>query len=64
VAGAYIYQVIDLAKEGMAVIVVSFDLEVVLGLSDRILVLAHGDPHGILTADEANQISVKGLVKR
>lgn len=64
-ARAAIYNVInELARKGMAVIVVSSDLEEVLGLSNRIMVLAHGDQQGILSADEANQISVMELATR
>lgn len=44
--------------------VVSSDLEEILGLCDGIPVIAHGDPQGILTADEANQISARGHAKR
>ncbi len=61
-ARASIYEVIsDLAKMGMAVIVVSSDLDEILGLSNRVMVLAHGENQGILSADEANQISVMKL---
>jgi ribose transport system ATP-binding protein len=64
-ARAAIYDVINgLARQGMAVIVVSSDLDEVLGLSNRVMVLAHGDQQGILSADEANQISVMELATR
>ncbi len=64
-ARAAIYEVIsDLAKIGMAVIVVSSDLDEVLGLSNRIMVLAHGENQGILNADEANQISIMELATK
>jgi ribose transport system ATP-binding protein len=61
-ARAGIYQIIvDLAKSGVAVIVVSSDLEEVLGVSNRILVLAQGNQAGILDRDKANDVSVMEL---
>jgi len=58
-ARAQIYDVIaGLAKQGMAVIVVSSDLDEVLGLSHRLLVLSRGINRGILDRSEANRISV------
>jgi ribose transport system ATP-binding protein len=54
-ARAAIYQVIaDLARGGMAVVVVSSDLEEVLGLSHRVMVLARGQSRGILPQAEAS----------
>jgi ribose transport system ATP-binding protein len=59
-ARAAIYEVIaDLAKAGMAVIVVSSELEEVLGLSHRVLVLSRGEQRGIL--DDANDRAVMEL---
>ncbi|NTF34391.1 sugar ABC transporter ATP-binding protein [Rhizobium skierniewicense] len=61
-ARAGIYDIIaNLAKQGVAVIVVSSDLEEVLGVSNRILVLAQGNQAGILNRDEANDVSVMEL---
>ncbi len=58
-ARAQIYDVIArLAEEGLAVIVVSSDLDEVLGLSHRIMVLSRGRNRGILDYTEANRISV------
>ncbi|WP_422935560.1 sugar ABC transporter ATP-binding protein [Sinomonas sp. P47F7] len=49
-----IYEIIrSLAAGGMAVIVVSSELEEVLGLSHRVLVMSRGRQRGILTRDEA-----------
>jgi ribose transport system ATP-binding protein len=49
-ARAAIYEVIaDLARSGMAVIVVSSELEEVLGLAHRVLVLSRGEQRGLLT---------------
>ena len=48
-ARAAIYEVIaDLARAGMAVIVVSSELEEVLGLSHRVMVLSRGEQRGLL----------------
>ncbi|CAM5390266.1 Ribose transport system ATP-binding protein OS=Streptomyces violarus OX=67380 GN=FHS41_003759 PE=4 SV=1 [Streptomyces violarus] len=53
-ARAAIYEVIaNLARSGMAVVVVSSDLDEVLGLSHRVLVLSRGRQQGILPAEEA-----------
>ncbi len=61
-ARAGIYDIIaNLAKDGVAVIVVSSDLEEVLGVSHRILVLAQGKQAGILDREQANDVSVMEL---
>ncbi|OCJ09246.1 sugar ABC transporter [Rhizobium sp. AC44/96] len=61
-ARAGIYDIIaNLARQGVAVIVVSSDLEEVLGVSNRILVLAQGTQAGILSREEANDVSVMEL---
>ncbi|MGM9425477.1 sugar ABC transporter ATP-binding protein [Hydrogenophaga sp. MI9] len=53
-ARAQIYEVIaELARKGMAVIVVSSDLEEVLGLSHRVIVLSRGEIRGELSQTEA-----------
>jgi ribose transport system ATP-binding protein len=58
-ARAQIYEVIaGLARQGLAVIVVSSDLDEVLGLAHRVMVLARGRNQGILGHGEANRISV------
>jgi ribose transport system ATP-binding protein len=53
--------IMDLAREGVAVIVVSSDLEEVLGVSNRILVMAQGKQAGILDRKDANDVSVMEL---
>ena len=64
-ARAAIYDVIaDLAQKGMAVIMVSSDLEEIMGLSHRIMVLARGEQMGILTRDEADNIKVMELATK
>jgi len=61
-ARAAIYEVIaDLARSGMAVVVVSSDLDEVLGLSHRVLVLSRGRQRGVLPAAEATDAAVMRL---
>lgn len=45
----------------MAVIVVSSDLEEVLGLSHRVMVLSRGNQRGILEREEVNSVSIMEL---
>ncbi len=64
-ARSSIYDIIkDLAAEGRSVIVVSSDLEEVLGVSHRILVMAQGRQAGILNRKDANEVSVMELATR
>jgi ribose transport system ATP-binding protein len=57
-----IYEIIrSLAEAGMAVIVVSSELEEVLGLSHRVLVMSRGRQRGVLTRDEATPQRVMAL---
>ena len=61
-ARAAIYEVIaGLAAKGMAVIVVSSDLEEVLGLAHRVMVLARGRQMGILDREQASNVRVMEL---
>ncbi|MEV4641221.1 sugar ABC transporter ATP-binding protein [Actinoplanes sp. NPDC049548] len=61
-ARAAIYDVIvDLARQGMAVIVVSSELDEVLGLSHRVLVLARGRQRGVLDREDASDVAVMHL---
>ncbi|ASY59299.1 sugar ABC transporter ATP-binding protein [Sinorhizobium sp. CCBAU 05631] len=61
-ARSSIYDLImDLAHQGVAVIVVSSDLEEVLGVSNRIMVMAQGRQTGILDREDANDVSVMEL---
>ncbi|OCW57020.1 sugar ABC transporter ATP-binding protein [Hoeflea olei] len=53
--------IMDLARQGIAVIVVSSDLEEVLGVSNRIMVMAQGKQAGILDGADANDVSVMEL---
>ncbi|WP_405525320.1 sugar ABC transporter ATP-binding protein [Streptomyces canus] len=57
-----IYQLInELTAAGAAVLMISSDLPEVLGMSDRVLVMAQGRIAGELAADEATQDSVMAL---
>ncbi|MBW5423271.1 ATP-binding cassette domain-containing protein [Streptomyces sp. BG9H] len=57
-----IYQLInELTASGHAVLMISSDLPEVLGMSDRVLVMAQGRIAGELTADEATQDAVMAL---
>lgn len=61
-ARAAIYEIVnDLATSGNAVIVVSSDLEEVLGLSNRVLVVADGRGRGVLAGDDATAENVMQL---
>ena len=57
-----IYEIIrKLAADGIAVIVISSELEEVLGLSHRVLVLSEGRQRGILAREEATPARVMSL---
>ncbi|WP_320776152.1 sugar ABC transporter ATP-binding protein [Streptomyces sp. CRN 30] len=57
-----IYQLInELTAQGAAVLMISSDLPEVLGMSDRVLVMAQGRIAGELTAEEASQDAVMAL---
>ncbi|WP_328538677.1 sugar ABC transporter ATP-binding protein [Streptomyces sp. NBC_00344] len=57
-----IYQLInELTASGHAVLMISSDLPEVLGMSDRVLVMAHGRIAGELAAAEATQDAVMAL---
>lgn len=61
-ARSSIYDLImELARQGVAVVVVSSDLEEVLGVSNRIMVMAHGRQTGILDREQANDVSIMEL---
>jgi len=61
-AKAEIYHLmVRLAKEGMGVLMISSDMLEILGLSDRILVMAGGKLAGTLTREEATPYSVLAL---
>jgi ribose transport system ATP-binding protein len=61
-ARAAIYEIVaELAREGMAVIVVSSDLDEVLGLSHRVMVLSRGSNRGVLDREAAGRVAVMEL---
>jgi ribose transport system ATP-binding protein len=61
-ARAAIYDIIaELARSGMAVVVVSSDLEEVLGLSHRVMAFSRGRQRGILDHAEATDVAVMEL---
>ena len=61
-ARAAIYETIaSLARSGMAVVVVSSDLEEVMGLAHRVLVLSRGQQRGILESAEATNVAIMHL---
>ena len=56
--------IVELAEQGVAVVVVSSDLEEVLGVSNRIMVMSEGRQTGILGRGEADDVSVMELGDR
>ncbi|MFE0463236.1 sugar ABC transporter ATP-binding protein [Kitasatospora sp. NPDC058965] len=61
-AKAEIYRIIaDLARDGVAVLVISSELPEVLGLADRVLVLQNGRITGELGRDQASEEAVLAL---
>jgi ribose transport system ATP-binding protein len=64
-ARSSIYDIIvELSRRGVAVVVVSSDLEEVLGISHRIMVLSHGRQTGILPREAASEVAVMELATR
>jgi ABC-type sugar transport system ATPase subunit len=51
----------DLAGQGMAIIMISSELPEVLGMSDRIAVMRSGKIAGVLSRNEATQSRVLSL---
>ncbi|KAB8143973.1 ATP-binding cassette domain-containing protein [Chloroflexia bacterium SDU3-3] len=51
----------DLTEQGMAIIMISSELEEVLGMSDRIMVMCEGRSAGILPVAEATQEKIMAL---
>jgi ribose transport system ATP-binding protein len=50
--------IIDLARNGVAIIMVSSELPEILGMSDRIMVMSRGQIAGELTREEADQVKI------
>jgi ABC-type sugar transport system ATPase subunit len=51
----------ELAKDGVAVIMISSEMPEVLGMSDRIMVIHEGRVTGFLNRDEADQVKIMEL---
>ncbi|NIN97374.1 MAG: ATP-binding cassette domain-containing protein [Anaerolineae bacterium] len=61
-AKAEIHRLIsDMAKRGVAIVLVSSELPEIIAMSDRILVMAEGEVTGQLTRAEADQEKIMGL---
>ncbi len=61
-ARSSIYDLIaGLAAKGVAVVVVSSDLEEVMGVSNRVLVLAKGRQAGILDRPDVSDVNIMEL---
>ena len=61
-ARAEIYALMrGLAEDGAAILMISSDMEEVLGLSDRVVVMREGRLTGVLTRDEASEEAVMRL---
>jgi D-xylose transport system ATP-binding protein len=57
-----IYKLMNqLVKEGVSIIMISSELEEVLGMSDRIMVMCEGRSTGILSKEEADQEKIMTL---
>jgi rhamnose transport system ATP-binding protein len=55
-AKADVHQIIDdLARSGMAIVLISSDLPEVLAVSDRVLVMREGEQTGVFDRSEATQ---------
>ena len=48
----------ELAKQGVAILVVSSELPEILGISDRIMVIRNGAIAGFLSREEASEESI------
>jgi ABC-type sugar transport system ATPase subunit len=51
----------DLAEQGIAIIMISSELEEVIGMSDRIMVMYEGKSTGVLNTAEATQEKIMAL---
>jgi D-xylose transport system ATP-binding protein len=51
----------DLAENGVAIVMISSELEEVLGMSDRIMVMCRGHSAGTLSVQEANVERIMSL---
>lgn len=51
----------DLAKQGVGIILISSEMEEIINLSDRVLVMCEGRINGVLEKGEATQESIMNL---
>jgi ABC-type sugar transport system ATPase subunit len=51
----------ELAEQGIAIIMISSELEEVLGMSDRVMVMCQGYSNGTLNIAEATQEKIMAL---
>ena len=51
----------DLTKQGISILMISSDMEELLGMSDRIVVMNEGTVAGELTKDQFSQVAVMEL---
>ena len=49
---------IELAKKGKAIIMISSEMPELLGISDRIMVMCEGRVTGVLDKDEADEVKI------
>jgi ribose transport system ATP-binding protein len=52
----------DLAEQGIAIIMVSSDMEEVLGMSDRVVVMHEKRIRGVLSGSEITQAKIANLM--
>lgn len=63
-AKAEIYKIMDdLTKQGKSVIMVSSEMPEILGMSDKVLVMADGEQRGVLDGDAMDQVKIMNLIE-
>jgi len=61
-ARATIYEdIVQLAQSGIGIIIVSSDLDEVIGLSHRVMVMARGKNQGVLSGSDINRVNIMQL---
>jgi len=64
-AKAEIYKIMNaLAKDGMAIIMVSSEMPEILNMSDRVVVMSHGHVSGIVSGDDMNQETIMTMATK
>ena len=60
-----IYQImINLAKQGKGIIMISSEMPELIGMSDRIIVMCNGEITGEVSKDDATQESIMALATK